>query len=294
MRLARVVMIGAFGITLMGQGARGEPSLEVRQYNEAYEPAGDYYQVVLGSHVRILATKPNETFEFEAGMWDGETYLEPADISEIVALDNLGDVTITLTGHAGTYGAHNVGEINISPNESATTHGHVAYLKLSGSLGDAEHESGLLADSAGTLSIGTPAIGTEGAAHGDVIKPVHILGDVDSLAVRGAVRPEGTVTIDGDLGALLIGTLSGGIAVNGDLGRGAVSIDRLDGTLTVAQGNVTGAVDVDELVGCFNIEGDLEPPPLESADFDVTILAGTLKTAGDLDGDGDFWTRRRS
>jgi len=102
--------------------------------------------------VVILGVLPNETFEFEAGFWEAGVYQGPADIDSIVANENLGDVTITLVGHEGrTYGARNVGYINLSPEN---THGHIADLYVR-NLGGAAHEFALIAESAGTLRMGS-------------------------------------------------------------------------------------------------------------------------------------------
>ena len=274
---------GCLGLTLCGGllAVSAYAYGTVTQCTPGYSE-GTHYRVEYSSQYppQIVIMEPSTSGPYWFECYEGD---EPAAIGSITAAPGLGMVQVKVTGYGGhTYGASDVWSIQI---HQAGGGGRLVELKISGNYGEVDDGDTLLADRAGTLSIGTSAIGSVGAAHGDLVKPVDILGDVISLSVAGAIMPEASVTIGSDLAALSVGTLRGEVEIIGNLGPGTVAIDRLDGTLTVAQGDVTGPVDVDELVGCFNIAGGLEPA--ESADFDVTILAGTLKTGGDLRGDGE-------
>jgi hypothetical protein len=269
---------GLFAVSAYGYGT-------VTQCTPGYSE-GTHYSVDYDAHyppqiVILQPSIPGAPYWFECREGDDLAAIYSITIAFV---GDPGPVTISIcaAGDEDSPGATDVWRLDLT----GATPGTVQVMRISGNYGEVDDGDTLLADRAGTLSIGTPAIGSVGAAHGDVIKPVHILGDVDSLTVRGAVRPEGTVTIDGDLSALSIATLSGELEVNGNLGSGQTTVTRLDGSLTVTAGDVTGPVSVDELVGCFNVvAGDVAP---ESGNFAVTILAGTLKTGGDLGGEGAF------
>jgi hypothetical protein len=193
-------------LVLVGQ-AWAAPEYKIKQYNGVLgvEP-GDYWDIPLPGQIRIKQILPNETFEFEAGMWDGQFYVGPADINAIVAAENLGDVTITLEGHEEhDYGARDVGEINLS---ASGTYGHVDSLVIAGNLGDADHASALIANSAGALNI-----------DGDVAKPVDVAGGVTAFSVGGDILPEASVTIGGNVTTFLVDgdVLSETVTINGNV-----------------------------------------------------------------------------
>jgi hypothetical protein len=193
----------AFAVCLTAMCSPGYGQIHVGQYNQNYHEYDDY-MIYGSSEITILHPSLYGAYEFDC--YDESTG-NPEVIERLSASSDLGALEVKISAHDGRqYGASDVWVIQIHQTSGG---GRLVELKISGNYGEVEHGDTLLADSAGTLSIGTPAIGTVGAAHGDVIKPVDIRGDVDSFTVQGAVRPEGTVTIDGDLSALSIATPSG-------------------------------------------------------------------------------------
>jgi hypothetical protein len=68
-------------LVLVGQ-AWAAPEYKIKQYNGVLgvEP-GDYWDIPLPGQIRIKQILPNETFEFEAGMWDGQFYVGPAAVA---------------------------------------------------------------------------------------------------------------------------------------------------------------------------------------------------------------------
>jgi len=248
--------------------------------------------------VEILATLPAIRPSNSRRVSEGGVYQGPADIDRIVALENLGDVTITLVGHEGrTYGARNVGYINLSPEN---TYGRIAALYIR-NLGDAAHEFALIAGSAGTLKINDrPGVGPD-TSGGDILKPVEIQGNVSYLCVMGDVQAGATMSVAGNVDNLWLYRTYANVDVNGNVrvlyidtvdseaeitvgGDVAVTlrstVGYLNGRLTV-DGDVTGGLMIGYLGGCCAVNGI----QASGTPFRVVTLAGTLVVAEDVERD---------